>query len=49
MKIKKLIFLYLPALGLLFLGLTNKKEIQDFNKPNIIFIAVDDLRPQHKC
>ena len=49
MKIKKLIFLYLPSLGLLFLGLTNKKEVQDFNKPNIIFIAVDDLRPQLNC
>ena len=49
MKIKKLVFLFLPLLGLLFLSLLNKNEIQKINKPNIIFIAVDDLRPQLNC
>ena len=49
MKIKKIIFLYFPLIGLLFISLTNKSERNDLNKPNIIFIAVDDLRPQLNC
>ena len=49
MKIKKLLFIFFPLLGLSYLSLLNKNEIQNINKPNIIFISVDDLRPQLNC
>ena len=49
MKIKKLVFIFFPLIGLSFLSLLNKNEIQNINKPNIIFISVDDLRPQLNC
>ena len=49
MKINKLVFIFFPLLGLSYLSLLNKNEIQNINQPNIIFISVDDLRPQLNC
>ena len=49
MKLKPIVFLSLILIVVLINGKLNIKNIEHKDKPNVIFISVDDLRPQLNC
>ena len=49
MKLKPIVFLSFILIVVLINGNFNIKNTEDKDKPNVIFISVDDLRPQLNC
>ena len=49
MKLKPIVFLSFILIVVLINGKLNIKNTEDKDKPNVIFISVDDLRPQLNC